>query len=641
MQPDINEITTPTNSAPPLSEQLVHSAHLHLLNRSNLMSEFKQARGLELATIQQFQLGYYAHLPLLGGADGWTIPVRDRDGNLIAMRTRSRKGTGGNRYRPWAQGMKPAPFYALRDDTTSRIPRAVVVCFGEYDAIMLWQQGYSAIGVPGISIMREAWLAEISQQFDVVYVLPDNQWSEIEAAARLVTVANQQWQTVSDEAGNLHRPPDGGPRWRLVCWPHQVVEGDEPSDHSALYRAVLPAQFGPQVLLWVTHFGEKSDATDWFISGHSASDFDTLLRDADNESYAERVRYLQGVKNEAEATPKEAGKVSERPSYLSPKGRWLYPIAELAQRPPLQWLVDGELMEGTLACLIGSPGVGKSFLALDYAMRVVQGGPVVYLAAERAQSFPSRITAWLQHHGGSADNLFICPHPLNLLNPGEVAEFAAEFKCYNPRLLVVDTLARCMVGADENSAQAMGLAIHHLRELQEATRTAVLVVHHLNKSGRAERGSGALRGAADTIILVRKNEYEDLIISCDKQADAVEFATRYASKVAVADSCVIVTKGEGSSKATEQPLLPSPRTQKRTDYRRQLLRALADEEVRNEGLTIKSLALVTNVPEGSIYRLINQMYDADVVEKQPAGIYTITLKGMLELGEPPTSEEQN
>lgn len=45
---------------------------------------------------------------------------------------------------------------------------------------------------------------------------------------------------------------------------------------------------------------------------------------------------------------------------------------ELKNLPPLRWLIEKEIPENGLTVLFGESGVGKSFVALDYALRVAQ-----------------------------------------------------------------------------------------------------------------------------------------------------------------------------------------------------------------------------------------------------------------------------
>jgi len=90
-------------------------------------------------------------------------------------------------------------------------------------------------------------------------------------------------------------------------------------------------------------------------------------------------------------------------------------------------------------------------------------------------------------------------------------------------LVIIDTLARCMAGGDENSARDMGRLIQSADMIRDLTSAAVLLVHHTNKSGESERGSTALRGAVDTLLSLKKSESGIITLTCEKQKDGAPF----------------------------------------------------------------------------------------------------------------------
>jgi hypothetical protein len=70
-------------------------------------------------------------------------------------------------------------------------------------------------------------------------------------------------------------------------------------------------------------------------------------------------------------------------------------------------------------------------------------------------------------------------------------------------LVVIDTLARAMPGADENSAQHVGLVIRTAGLVQARLGCCVLAIHHQGKDEeRGMRGTSALRGAVDAAFRV-------------------------------------------------------------------------------------------------------------------------------------------
>jgi hypothetical protein len=70
-------------------------------------------------------------------------------------------------------------------------------------------------------------------------------------------------------------------------------------------------------------------------------------------------------------------------------------------------------------------------------------------------------------------------------------------------LVIVDTLAACAVGLDENSQRDAGRIADGLQRIAEAG-PAVVVIHHTSKGGTGVRGSSVLTGAFDRVLTLTK-----------------------------------------------------------------------------------------------------------------------------------------
>jgi len=130
---------------------------------------------------------------------------------------------------------------------------------------------------------------------------------------------------------------------------------------------------------------------------------------------------------------------------------------------------------------------------------------------------------------------------VQLLDASEVDRFVADVQASldaPPVLIVFDTLARCLIGGDENSAKDMGRALANADGIRRALGCAVLLVHHSNASGERERGSTALRGAVDVLHLL-KSEGGARTLSCVKSKDAVAFDPIEFELRQVSDSAVL------------------------------------------------------------------------------------------------------
>ena len=161
----------------------------------------------------------------------------------------------------------------------------------------------------------------------------------------------------------------------------------------------------------------------------------------------------------------------------------------------------------------GPPASAKSFLVLDWALSIASGrswlgyevispGRVVYVVGEGAGGLRKRLQAWMQEHPHATvpDGFFI-PEPVQLLKNEDVELLLTRIVRRRPVLVILDTLATCMDG-DENSSKDMSLAIAAAKRIIGVTGATVILVHHTGKKGVEERGSSALRGAADTMMLV-------------------------------------------------------------------------------------------------------------------------------------------
>lgn len=173
-------------------------------------------------------------------------------------------------------------------------------------------------------------------------------------------------------------------------------------------------------------------------------------------------------------------------------------VDDLAELPQPEWLLENRLPEGQ-TWVYGEPGVGKTFVVLDWAASVAaHGNRVIYCLGEGVKGFSKRVLAWRKAHPEADLRKFsVIPMTPQLLDSRSAEAFQSLIAKNEPRLVVIDTFARASVGGDENSAKDMGQAISVLDTIYRVNDCSSLVVHHSQKSGGSERGSGAIRGAAD------------------------------------------------------------------------------------------------------------------------------------------------
>ena len=224
-------------------------------------------------------------------------------------------------------------------------------------------------------------------------------------------------------------------------------------------------------------------------------------------------------------------------------------IAEIDQLPPLTWLIEDHLPQEGLVVLYGPPASGKTFVSLSMALAVACGAPwlgvkvrrpptytdVVYIYAEGTRGISKRVHAWVgaQEAAPNLRHFYAIPCAVGLTQDDELREMVGQIKAraLRPCLIVVDTLARCFGGRDENSTQDMNKFVSNCDMLKQELLPgcALLIVHHTGKNATiGARGSSALLGAADVEWEVSKvkGTYDHLILKNTKQKEREEFEPR-------------------------------------------------------------------------------------------------------------------
>jgi hypothetical protein len=100
--------------------------------------------------------------------------------------------------------------------------------------------------------------------------------------------------------------------------------------------------------------------------------------------------------------------------------------------------------------------------------------------------------------------------------------FLTYIAVVKPELVIVDTLAQCMAGGNENGPD-MIVATETCGVMQRAGH-GVLLIHHEPRNAKHERGHVSLRGAAYCMLrMERKNKGPIVTLSCEKTKDSAPF----------------------------------------------------------------------------------------------------------------------
>lgn len=314
--------------------------------------------------------------------------------------------------------------------------------------------------------------------------------------------------------------------------------------------------------------------------------------------------------------------------------RWKRHSAEsLFDTPKPQYLYGTELIEGSYHVLYGRSGTGKSFVALDYALTIAQNHSVLYIAGEGRLGYGKRVAAWCKHHRNNPGKLDFVWEQVPLMDALAIDLFIAELLIGGqpPKLLIIDTLAWAMAGGDENSARDMQVVNNNINRIIDHTGAAVLLVHHTGKNGDMERGSSALRGAAEVMIEV-SNDDGYISIKCTKSKDDAPFEQRYLEQITVEGlpdqpSCVLLP----ADKLAKTP------QDKLSQQQREILEFLALETFTKTGA--KSHTILKQLPNiSNPYRVLSNLKARGFIDQDTKGDpFYITSTGRGKLTEHTTN----
>ncbi len=216
-------------------------------------------------------------------------------------------------------------------------------------------------------------------------------------------------------------------------------------------------------------------------------------------------------------------------------------VGELTKNiEPVEWLVEDHMEANTISLMFAPPASFKSFVAVDIAACIATGkqwhgqdvsqGAVFYIAGEGTAGLKRRFRAWEIAHGidTSPFPLFQSGGAADLLNLSNVTLLtrtiaeASKEAGVQPKLIVIDTLARNFGGGNENDTKDMNMFIRHIDALRAAWNCTVLVVHHTGHGSTDRgRGSSALKAAVDAEYQVKRDGDSNLVtINSTKMKDA-------------------------------------------------------------------------------------------------------------------------
>lgn len=329
---------------------------------------------------------------------------------------------------------------------------------------------------------------------------------------------------------------------------------------------------------------------------------------------------------------------------------WLISADEFSAQPaPISWLIKHWLQRDALIMVHGPSGGGKTFVVLDWCLRMasqhtnwaghkVRSGNIVYLAGEGHHGLRGRVAAWKHHHQAGKLSMWLSKDGCDLNTAEGYLRVANAIRQGNikPDLIVVDTLHRFLQG-DENSAQDAKTMLDACNNLMREFGCSVLLVHHTGVSEESQhraRGSSAWRGALDIeISVIPAKGDEPMQIVQRKSKDAELARDIYASLISVEIPGWIDEDGQQVTSAVIQIEQAPAKEKKESEYQKDIRKfsnawfhsgaesrnempylsrsALVNYLIQNEGVSESTAK--TYAQESKKGRLIYNLLNAEII----------------------------
>jgi len=292
---------------------------------------------------------------------------------------------------------------------------------------------------------------------------------------------------------------------------------------------------------------------------------------------------------------------------------------------PIKWIIDGYIPEG-LTILAGKPKLGKSWLALNMALFIADGGKcfdvdiqkgaALYLDLDgnerRLKSRAKKIMSGVP----IPSNFHYCHrHERGTKGIQRIDQWLNNH--IDARLVIIDTFVkfRELSKDTQNMYEKDTTELDMLQKLAEKYHIGIICVHHQRKMGSDDLfdtvlGSIGMTGGVDTVAIMKKDgrTRSDATLTIDGKdmENQVEISIDF-------------DRNTGMWK-----LLGPAEAYKQSKERQEILDILAKSK---EPMTPKELSGVLGKPYNNINKLVFSMVSEGIIQKHSYGKYTIGNSG--------------
>jgi hypothetical protein len=176
------------------------------------------------------------------------------------------------------------------------------------------------------------------------------------------------------------------------------------------------------------------------------------------------------------------------------------------------WLIAGIVPLGSVTLLAAAGGTGKTTLLYNWALHVALGSP---WSGRRCMKGKSLLISADEPLTDTAEKLSVIGYQDAGLNPGDISfwetwrfsnmqQLEDYIRKERPSLVMIDSLTACLAGMNVDLAKSSaGDAIYGLRDMANAYRCSIVILHHLNKSGGLRDSTSFVDNVSEVVKLTR------------------------------------------------------------------------------------------------------------------------------------------
>jgi hypothetical protein len=181
------------------------------------------------------------------------------------------------------------------------------------------------------------------------------------------------------------------------------------------------------------------------------------------------------------------------------------------------WLIAGIVPLGSVTLLAAAGGTGKTTLVYNWALHIALGMP---WSGRRCMKGRCLLISADEPLTDTAEKLSVIGYQDAGLQPGDISfwetwrfanmkQLEEYIRKERPSLVMIDSLTACLAGMNVDLAKSSaGDAIYGLRDMANAYRCSIVILHHLNKSGGLRDSTSFVDNVSEVVKLTRSESFD-------------------------------------------------------------------------------------------------------------------------------------